>query len=65
MKLKNIAKRFAVYFALTFIVSAVVGYLYGFIAHGHGVLDWESSFRFALIFGIILPIAGEVEHPKK
>jgi hypothetical protein len=40
-------------FALTFVVSAIVTFLYSLIVHGAGVVDWETAFRFAIIFGII------------
>lgn len=42
-------------FAVTFVVSIAVTFLYNFIAHGYGIVDWESSFRFGLILGIALP----------
>ncbi|GEM_PF-1498227 len=65
MNLTNVLRGFIVYFVLVFVVSAVVSYLYGLVAHGHGVIDWESSFRFAFIFAIALPIVGEFERRKK
>jgi hypothetical protein len=65
MNLKNILRGFIVYFVLVLVVSAVVSYLYSLIAHGQGVLDWESSFRFAFVFGVTLPIVGEIERRKK
>jgi len=65
MNLKNILRGFIVYFVLVFIVSAVVSFLYSLIVHGHGVIDWESSFQYAFIFGITLPVVGEFERRKK
>jgi hypothetical protein len=46
---------FIVIFALVFILTAIVSFLYSMIFHGHGVVDWESSFRFGIIFGIVIP----------
>lgn len=65
MNLKSILRGFIVYFVLVIIVSAVVSYLYSHIAHGQGVIDWESSFRLAFIFGVALPIVNEFERKKK
>lgn len=42
-------------FMLTLVVSVIVTYLYSLIAHGAGVIDWETSIRFAIIFAIVLP----------
>ena len=42
-------------FALFLVVTVIVTFLYSLIAHGTGVIDWETSFRFAIIFGIVLP----------
>jgi len=54
MNIKKIILNFVVVFALTLVVAAIVSFLYGLIVHGAGVIDWETSFRFAIIFGIIL-----------
>ncbi len=64
MNLKNILRGFVVYFGLVIIVSAVVSYLYSLVAHGHGTIDWQSSFRLAIILGIALPIVSELERKK-
>lgn len=40
---------------LTFVVSAIVTYLYSLIAHGAGVFEWGTSFRLGVIFAIVLP----------
>jgi hypothetical protein len=47
-------KKLLIIFVLTLVVSAITTYLYSLIAHGAGVIDWETSFRFAIIFGIML-----------
>jgi hypothetical protein len=64
VRLKNILRGFVIYFVLVMVVSAAVGYLYGAIAHGRGTLDWETSFRFALVLGIALPIVHELERKR-
>jgi hypothetical protein len=62
---KNILPGFVVYFALVFIVSVVVSYLYSLVAHGQGVIDWELSYRLGFIFGVSLPIVSEFERKMK
>jgi hypothetical protein len=57
MKARRFLLQFLVFFVLVFVVSAVVSYLWSLIAHGHGLADWPSSFRFAVILGVVLPFA--------
>ena len=42
-------------FAVTLIVCAIVTLLGNLIVHGASSIDWETSFRFAILFGIIVP----------
>jgi hypothetical protein len=42
-------------FAVSLIVSVIVTLLWNLIVHGASTIDWEASFRFAILFGIILP----------
>ncbi|MCD6391272.1 MAG: hypothetical protein J7L92_04700 [Dehalococcoidia bacterium] len=57
MKIKRFLIDFAVVFAVTLVVAAIVTYLWNLIAHGQNAIDWETSFRFAIILGIALPVA--------
>jgi len=57
MKIKRFLIDFAVVFAVTLVVAAIVTYLWNLIAHGQSAVDWETSFRFAVILGIALPVA--------
>jgi hypothetical protein len=41
-------------FAVSLIVSVIVTLLWNLIVHGAVTVDWETSFRFAILFGIIL-----------
>ena len=54
------AKRFLIDFSLTavltFVVAAIVTYLYSLIAHGAGAVAWDTAFELAIIFGIVLPL---------
>jgi hypothetical protein len=42
-------------FAVSLIVSVIVTLLWNLIFHGASSIDWETSFRFAILFGIIFP----------
>ena len=57
MRFKRFLIDFARVFAVTFVVTAIVTYLWNLIAHGQSAVDWETSFRFAIILGIALPVA--------
>lgn len=55
MKYGALAKEFIVIFIVTFIVSSLVTFIYSFIVHSEGIIDWSTSFRLSIIFGIIFP----------
>ncbi len=38
-----------------FIAGVVVTFLYTLIAHGEGIIDWESATTLATILGLVLP----------
>ena len=56
MDLKKLLLGFITFFSITLIVSIGVTYLWSLIFHDVATIDWETSFRFAIIFGIVLPI---------
>lgn len=39
---------------VTLVTTAIVTFLWNIIGHREGTIDWETSFRFAIIFGIVL-----------
>jgi hypothetical protein len=41
-------------FAVTLFVSAIVTLLWNLIVHGPSSIDWETSFRSAIVFSIII-----------
>ena len=65
MNIKELFIGFVTVFAVTLVVAAIVSYLWSLIAHGAGVFDWETSFRFAVIFGIIFSWMDARERKKK
>ena len=65
MKIKNLLIGFVTIFAVTLLVAAIVTYLWNVIGHGHSAVDWETSFRLAIILGIGLPVARAMTSRKK
>jgi hypothetical protein len=65
MNIKKLFIEFGTVFAVTLIATALVTFLWNLIGHGQSVVDWEISFRFATIFGIILTWAKSRETKEK
>ncbi len=57
----KLAVRFASMFTIALVITAIVTFLWSLIRHGEGSVDWETSFRFAVIFGVILTWAKSWE----
>ncbi len=45
---------FVANFSLTIVVGAVVTFLWSLIAHGSGIIDWETSFVLATVLSAVL-----------
>jgi hypothetical protein len=45
-------------FAISLLVTLGITFLWNLIFHGTAKVDWETSFRFAILLGVILPIAN-------
>ncbi len=54
MNIKKILVDFVTVFVVSLIVTIIVTLLWNLIFHGQSILDWETSFRFAILFGIVL-----------
>jgi hypothetical protein len=54
MNIKRLLVDFVTVFAVTLIASVIVTLLWNLIVHGASTIDWETSFRFAILFGIVL-----------
>lgn len=65
MTIKEIAVGVLSTGSIVLIVSLIVTWLYSALVHGSGVVDWETSIRFALIFGIAFPVIRALESRKK
>jgi hypothetical protein len=55
MNIKKLLVDSVTVFAVSLIVLVIVTLLWNLIFHGASTVDWETSFRFAIVFGIIFP----------
>ena len=53
MNFKKYIVDFAIIFSVTLLVSIIVTFFYSLVVHKSGIVDWETSFRFAIILGIV------------
>ena len=65
MNIKKLVVEFGIVFAVALVTVALVTFLWNIIGHGESTIDWETSFRFAIIFGIILTWAKSREIKEK
>lgn len=56
MRIKALFVEIVITFAITLVVAALVTYLWNLVLHGQCRVDWETSFRLAIILGIALPV---------
>ena len=64
MNIKKLVVEFSAVFPVTLVTVTLVTFLWNLIGHGESVVDWETSFRFATIFGVILTWIKSRETPK-
>ncbi len=55
MKATRVLADAAITSGIALVVSVAVTWLWSLARHGAGVVDWEASFRLAIILGIALP----------
>ena len=56
IKIKRFLLHFVIVFAITFVVNAIIVYLWNLIRHGEGAFNWETTFFFAIVLGIVFPL---------
>lgn len=56
MQIRNFLYGFLLIFLIAFIVTAAVTFFYSQLVHSKGMIDWETSIRQGIIFGIIIPV---------
>jgi len=65
MNFKNIIIDFVLHFIMVLVAAIIVSFLYSLIVHGAGVIDWETSFRLAIIFGVVFSWINARERKRK
>ncbi len=65
MNIKKSLIGFVTIFAVTLVVAAIVTYLWNLTVHGQSAVDWETSFRLAIILGIALSVVRAMRSRKK
>jgi hypothetical protein len=55
MNIKRLLVDVLTVFSVSLVVLVVVTLLWNLIFHKESTIDWETSFRFAIVFGIIMP----------
>lgn len=56
MDINKLLKDFLTVFTVSLVVSVVVTFLWSLIFHQMATIDWETSFRFATLLGVVLPL---------
>ncbi len=65
MNITKLAIEFVTVFVVALVTTAIVTLLWNLIGHGASVIDWETSFRFAIVLGIILTWAKSRDAKEK
>jgi hypothetical protein len=64
MNVKEVVLGFLATGPIVLVVNLLVTYFYTLLAHGNGSLEWESSIRLGIIFGIALPLVRQLDRKK-
>lgn len=57
MKIKDFALGFLITFAVGFITTVLVTLFWSYFIKENGlIVDWETSFRMAFIFAVVIPL---------
>jgi len=56
MNIKRLLSDFVTVFSVCLTVAGIVTLLGNLVVHGASTIDWEASFRFAAVFGIIFSL---------
>ncbi|MHC1738923.1 MAG: hypothetical protein AB9882_13035 [Ignavibacteriaceae bacterium] len=65
MKFTEFVINFVIIFVITFLVSSVVSFLYNQLVHSETLWEWETSFRFSIILGIVIPLVNKLNRSRK
>ena len=61
MNIKKLVAEFGDVFAVALVTTVIVTFIWNLIGHRASTIDWETSFRLAIIFGITLTWAKSRE----
>ena len=64
MAFKKTIIGFITVFAIALVVTVGVTLLWSLVFHGVAIIDWETSFRFAIVFGIIFPTIDSLKRTR-
>lgn len=65
MKNKRLILSILLTFAITFVTTSLVTLLWDLLIEKSGaVVDWKTSFLFAIIMGLVIPIVKSTESSK-
>ena len=56
MNIKQSVLDFSIVFVVTLVVTIVVTFLWNLLFHNSAVVDWDTSFYFAFVLGIVIPL---------
>lgn len=56
MNVKQSLLDFSIVFVVTLVVAVVVTFLWNLLFHNSAVVDWDISFYFAFVLGIVIPL---------
>jgi hypothetical protein len=56
MYFNKIVSGFITVFAVSLLVTVGVTFLWDLVFRGVAIIDWKTSFRFATLLGIIVPV---------
>jgi hypothetical protein len=65
MKIKKLVVEFSTVITVSLVAVTGVTFLWNLITRGESAVDWETSFRFAILSGIILTWANSWEVKEK
>ena len=64
MNTKELLIDFVITFGVGLVSAALVTFLYSLFVHGAGAVDWGTSFRLAIILGIVLSFTNARKNKK-
>jgi len=65
MKLKTFLTRFFITFGIALLANILLSVLWNYLIKDKGpVIDWETSFRMAVLFAVIIPLTQRINNTR-